>query len=93
MRLLLDLGNSRIKWAGVDAGGVMADSHAVAWDKHVADVLQQAWAALPPAAGVWAASVVDAAREAAVAATVLARFGQPLHWVRTPREACGVRNA
>lgn len=93
MRLLLDLGNTRVKWGVADAGGGVSGIDARDWNKRLADTLHEAWVALPPPKGIWAASVVDAAREAQVAAAALARFGQPVTWVRTPREACGIRVA
>lgn len=92
MNLLLDLGNSRIKWGLAEGGGGMAHIGACEWGADVAGTLHAAWAALPPAHTACAASVVDGGREAAVAGAVLARFGRPVAWVRTPREACGVRN-
>lgn len=93
MKLLLDLGNTRLKWGMPDADGVVTGIDAHAWDKQLADTLQQVWADLEKPQDVWAASVVDAARESQVAAAVLARFGLPVNWVRTPAQACGVRVA
>ncbi len=91
-RLLLDLGNTRLKWALHDGDDWHA-SGAVAWDEPVADVLAAAWAEQAPPPAVFGASVVDAPREALVAASVAAAFGREPRWLRTPSEACGVRNA
>lgn len=91
MRLLLDLGNTRLKWALEDAGRWFAQG-AAAWNDGL-DLLATAWRALPGAASVFGASVVDDAREQAVAAQVQALFGLPVDWLRTPASACGVRNA
>ncbi|WP_426662882.1 type III pantothenate kinase [Rhodanobacter aciditrophus] len=91
-RLLLDLGNTRLKWALHHAGGWQANG-AVAWDENVADVLDAAWTGHAPPAAVFGASVVDDARERLVAASVARAFGREPHWLRTPAEACGVRNA
>ena len=91
-RLLLDLGNTRLKWALRDGDGWRANG-AVAWNENVADALAEAWSSLPQPAAVFGASVVDAPREARVAASVAAAFGHEPRWLRTPAEACGVRNA
>jgi len=91
-RLLLDLGNTRLKWALRDGDGWRANG-AVAWNENVADALAEAWSSLPQPAAAFGASVVDAPREAQVAASVAAAFGREPRWLRTPAEACGVRNA
>ncbi|HEV2622924.1 MAG TPA: type III pantothenate kinase [Frateuria sp.] len=91
MRLLLDLGNTRLKWALEDAGRWFADG-AAAWSEDLA-MLGATWQALPKPAAAFGASVVDDAREQAVAAQVRALFGLDVAWLRTPALACGVRNA
>lgn len=93
MRLLLDLGNTRLKWAlQVQADGWLARG-AVDWREDAARVLETAWAGLPAPLRVIGASVVDAAREAQVAAVAQRCFGRAPEWLRTPSGACGVRNA
>jgi len=92
MNLLLDLGNTRLKWALSDGGGWLARG-AVAWDEDVSAVLSAAWRGLPVPRRVLGASVVDEARETQVAMQATALFGRRVAWLRTPAEACGVRNA
>lgn len=93
MRLLLDLGNSRLKWACADASSApWLASGSVVWSDDVAARLHRAWSALAAPQAVLAASVVDAVREAQVAQAVMARFALSPQWLRTPAEACGVRN-
>ncbi|PWK85805.1 type III pantothenate kinase [Fulvimonas soli] len=92
MRLLLDLGNTRLKWALQDGAGWLAHG-AVGWDEEVAAALARAWAGLPAPAAAFGASVVDAEREARVAGCAARAFGIAPQWLRTPAEACGVRNA
>jgi type III pantothenate kinase len=92
MKLLLDLGNTRLKWAIAAAGGWSARG-AVAWDEDVPAVLGQAWQALAHPQRVLGASVVDAAREAQIEKLATDIFATGIAWVRTPAEACGVRNA
>lgn len=91
MRLLLDLGNTRLKWALEGEGRWFAEG-ACAWNEDLA-LLGDTWQALPSPAIALGASVVDAGREQAVAAQVRAMFGRDTFWLRTPANACGVRNA
>ncbi|WP_199100907.1 type III pantothenate kinase [Dyella sp. ASV21] len=92
MRLLLDLGNTRLKWALRDSTGWHAQG-AVSWNEDVALALHHAWRELPQPGGAFGASVVDGERESLVAAVVAACFASDTQWLRTPAEACGVRNA
>ncbi|GLQ49372.1 type III pantothenate kinase [Dyella flava] len=92
MRLLLDLGNTRLKWAFATADGWSARG-AVAWNENVSAVLPSAWKALGCPDRVLGASVVDAAREAQLETLVKDVFARDVMWVRTPAEGCGVRNA
>ncbi|TAM62884.1 MAG: type III pantothenate kinase [Rhodanobacter sp.] len=94
MKLLLDLGNTRLKWALQSPHSAEWVAHGAAgWHEDVAALLTSAWADLPQPQMVGAASVVDAAREGQVAAVVVSRFGRAPVWLRTPAQACGVRNA
>ncbi len=93
MRLLLDLGNSRLKWAcATDADAAWDASGSVDWAGDVPGQLRDAWAVLPVPQAIVGASVVDGTREAQLAAACMARFGSTPQWLRTPAVACGVRN-
>lgn len=92
MRLLLDLGNTRLKWV-LQEGETWRARGAVGWDSDVADALREAWRDLLPPDDVLGASVVDAGREALVAEAVSVCWQRGAYWLRTPAEACGVRNA
>ncbi len=92
MRMLLDLGNTRLKWALREGAGWHAQG-AVGWNEDVVLALHEAWRHLPLPGDVFGASVVDAGREAQVAAVVSACFAHDTEWLRTPAQACGVRNA
>ncbi len=92
MRLLLDLGNTRLKWALRDGPHWHARG-AVGWNEDVALALHDAWRGLPMPHDVLGASVVDGGREAQMTAVVSACFSRSVEWLRTPAEACGVRNA
>jgi type III pantothenate kinase len=92
MTLLLDLGNTRLKWAMASTNGWSARG-AVAWDSDVASVLTQSWRELAPPDRAFGSSVVDAAREAQIQSIIATVFARDVTWVRTPAQACGVRNA
>lgn len=92
MKLLLDLGNTRLKWALRDGAAWVAQG-AVGWNDDVALALHDAWRGMAAPERAFGASVVDGARESQVAAIVSACFALDTEWLRTPAEACGVRNA
>ncbi|MBB6189624.1 type III pantothenate kinase [Rhodanobacter sp. MP7CTX1] len=92
MKLLLDLGNTRLKWA-LQQGGDWLAQGSVAWDEAVERMLSEAWSTAPQPIAVYGASVVDAAREQQLAACVASAFRAEVTWLRTPASACGVRNA
>lgn len=93
MKLLLDLGNTRLKWALQDQSSAWLAQAALDWRDDIDLSLAKAWAGLPPPDRVVAASVVDGAREDRIAAVTQRLFACAPHWLRTPASACGVRNA
>lgn len=94
MKLLLDLGNTRVKWAlQAQPGEAWLADGAVNWSEDVAAQLEADWAVLPRAEMVAAASVVDIVREAQLTSSVARIFGRMPLWLRTPAHACGVVNA
>jgi type III pantothenate kinase len=93
MRLLLDLGNTRMKWALMLQPDGWLTQGALDWQDGFLPALESALAGLPMPETIVAASVVDDAREAQIAEVVRRRFGREPIWLRTPAAACGVRNA
>ncbi|TAL82420.1 MAG: type III pantothenate kinase [Rhodanobacter sp.] len=94
MRLLLDLGNTRLKWALMQPSAAeWLARGALDWHDDMPGLLQEAWAALPVPTSIVAASVVGAEREAQVTSLVAQRFGCEPRWFRTPASACGIHNA
>ncbi len=89
----MDLGNTRLKWAFAERAADCRQAGAATWNDDIRSALVGAGPETSGPHAVWAASVVDDAREETVAAAVRECFGVPVNWVRTPREACGVRNA
>lgn len=93
MKLLIDFGNTRLKWATLDrqrvqAGGVFA--HA---DCALIAELRREWSELTHVDAVLVASVVAPTLEAALAALVHERFGLHAEFLRSPAAALGLRNA
>ena len=93
MRLLVDDGNTRLKWAiwsdGVlHAGGAFAHS-----DTSLADEVSAHWGSLPQPRSVHVASVIAADREQALAERINAAFGLAAEFVRSPARALGIVSA
>jgi type III pantothenate kinase len=93
MKLLLDLGNTRIKWALQLQPQGWLSRGALDWQDDIAEQLELAWAELPIPEIVFAASVVDERREALLTILSERMFGRTPVWMRTPASACGVVNA
>src|SRR5574337_1699874 len=93
MRLLLDLGNSRLKWALQGPSPAWLAQGVLEWREDLAALPDAAWAGFPRSTQVVGASVVDEAREQRVAAALRQAFDSAPEWLRTPASACGVRNA
>jgi type III pantothenate kinase len=88
MRLLVDVGNTRIKWR-MDGGASGALPHA---SEDLAHDLRGAWGALAPPRAVVLASVASETLNELVAAFVAHQWpGVPIIRLRSQRECCGVR--
>lgn len=93
MNLLIDLGNTRLKWATL-AGGRMQPGGVFAHiGKALVADLRSEWIELARVGTVFVASVVAPAREEELDAFVRERFGVCARFVRSPAAALGVRNA
>jgi type III pantothenate kinase len=92
MMLLLDLGNTRAKFALL-ADGRFVQRGALPWGPGFADELAALWRTWPQPHRVAAASVAGTDREAIVGDAVQAAFGHAVSWLRTPASACGVTSA
>ncbi|EDZ98045.1 putative transcriptional acitvator, Baf family [Burkholderia sp. H160] len=95
--LLIDAGNSRIKWALVQADGTQLASGALAHDDVAAPRTrsgsQPAWADLPTPCGAWLSNVAGAEVATHIAALVDAHWPQlPLTTIRASTRQCGVTN-
>ena len=93
MKLLVDLGNTRLKWAlwvngRRTMGGVFA--HA---DTTLEAALSNNWTALPKPTAIIVASVVGSDQEGELTRLLEAHFNHVAEFVRSPAEAIGIRNA
>lgn len=93
MRLLIDFGNTRLKWAVWEngrrtIGGVFA--HA---DTSLAAALSHNWTALAEPRAILVASVVSAELEKELEQLLIAHFNCTAEFVRSPAEAIGIRSA
>ncbi|MFM0732531.1 type III pantothenate kinase [Paraburkholderia sediminicola] len=88
--LLIDAGNSRIKWALVQPDGTQIAAGALAHGG--AD--QPDWSKLPTPAGAWLSNVAGESVAARIAALLDARWPQlPLTTIRACAQQCGVTNS
>lgn len=93
MKLLVDLGNTRLKWATLAHGELRAGGVFAHGREPLEAALRTEWTDLRGVDGVLVASVVAPAREEELDARVRERFGRRAEFVRTPAAALGVRNA
>ena len=98
MKLLIDLGNSRLKsalWDGAQLRHGPMLAHAGAADSHVPDDAEFAalWKDIPAPHDIWIASVAATALEQALVRSLAAQFAPSPRFARSPASGCGVRNA
>jgi type III pantothenate kinase len=88
MKLLIDIGNTRLKWALWNGADLQFGGAAV----HD-DFSDAAWPDLPTVDSIWAASVASAGLNERLATAVRDRFALTARFVHSRTHACGVRNA
>ena len=91
MRLLLDLGNTRIKWAAQAPGA--PDFIARGEVLHGAGSIAGRWPLAEPPDAVWLCSVTDPSRTEEVVQAVDQAWGVPVHRVASQAAGFGVRSA
>lgn len=102
MKLLIDLGNSRLKWALWDGaqlhrGATLTHTHASeseSADPATVEVNFSAlWKDIPAVNAIWVASVASTALEHTLTHSLNEHFAVSVRYARSPAAACGVRNA
>jgi type III pantothenate kinase len=92
MKLLLDVGNSRVKWAWSSAEGLVRTGHAWHRNHDLAVALAQALQGAPAPDEVRVANVAGPAASALVAEVILGKFGIAPVFARSRDTAYGIRN-
>ncbi|HEY0232234.1 MAG TPA: type III pantothenate kinase [Dokdonella sp.] len=93
MKLLIDFGNTRLKWATLIHGRMQAGGVFAHVERPLAAALRSEWTGLHRVDAVFVASVVGSAREDELASCVRERFQLDAQFLRSPSAALGVRNA
>jgi type III pantothenate kinase len=97
MKLLIDLGNSRLKcglWDGgiLQRGGALAHAGVDTGRNGEVD-FSALWKDIPAPSAIWIASVASTALEHNLHRSLAEHFTAPIRSARSPAMACGVRNA
>jgi type III pantothenate kinase len=93
MKLLLDVGNTAVKWACFTNGGPGTSGRFVHRAGNIRALADAAWSGLQPAGEVLVANVAGGDMEAALAAWFLAHWQVQPVFLRATASACGVTNA
>ena len=94
MRLLLDLGNTRLKWTLAEGARLHGEVVALPWDTpDFAARLRTLLTVLPRVDAVWLAAVAAPEREAQVRDLLRESVGVAAHSAHADAEVCGVRLA
>lgn len=93
MTLLIDLGNTRLKWATLKADGTLKAQQALSHADWQSKDFEQALAkAVRPTAAIWVVSVSAASTRAKLRRALRALTDQRPHFIETTAECAGVRN-
>lgn len=93
MNLLVDIGNTSVKWALADAGRLGLSGHFVHRDSEPPGLFERAWGGLDAPARLVASNVGGAAIAAHLTAWAVSAWQIEPQFLRAGREACGVTNA
>jgi len=93
MMLLLDVGNTSVKWGVSTARNIEASGCFVHRGNKVHELADQSWAELPTPAGVCVANVAGAQLQQQLSDWIGARWDIVPEFMATTAQACGVSNA
>ena len=93
MQLLIDLGNTRLKWALVGSGEFRARGALVHAGAPIVPAIERDWAALPAVRAIHVASVAPLALDMDIETFARQRFGIVADFLKSPALALGIRNA
>lgn len=92
MKLLLDIGNTRVKWANLQEG-VLSAQQAAAHNGHLSEFADRYLSAMSAPESVVAATGLAAPAGSQLQQWVSEHWACPVVFLTTPQEACGVTNA
>lgn len=93
MKLLIDIGNSRLKWCTYDAGARLSDLSAIEHGNHLdSRTLDSVWQMLPMPQAVYMLTVASMEVESIVCEWVKARWQLDITKLRTQAKCSGVSN-
>ncbi|HEV7490580.1 MAG TPA: type III pantothenate kinase [Rhodanobacteraceae bacterium] len=93
MQLLIDLGNTRLKWALASSGTISARGALEHVGADIAAALENEWISLPSVRRIYVASVASLGFDVEIETFAKRRFGVDCEFLRSPATALGVRNA
>jgi type III pantothenate kinase len=93
MNLIVDLGNTRLKWALENRGETLARGAIAHADATLTRALASAWDPLPGATRILVASVAPLAIDVELEALAQQRFGVTPEFVKSPASGLGIRIA
>lgn len=91
--LLIDVGNSRLKWARQRAGQPQTTCRINYRGRPLPILFEEQWGEIPPPSRVVVSNVAGQSLALALAAWVQEAWGLTIEWVQVEREAFGVRIA
>lgn len=93
MILLLDMGNTFLKWAWLDSGKLSAGGEVLHVGSQLAGSLDEAWQSLPSPEQVWVGNVAGDTRATELDKWLHERWNVSAHYALTTDECCGIQNA
>jgi type III pantothenate kinase len=93
MMLLIDVGNSRLKWTVQHNGALQTTRHIEYRGRPLSLLLEEQWAEIPPPKRVLVTNVAGQSLALALAAWVQDAWGLPIDFMQVERESFGVRIA
>jgi type III pantothenate kinase len=93
MDLLIDLGNTRLKWALAASGALSARGAFEHVGADISAALEREWTALPSVRHIYVASVASLGLDVEIESFAQRRFGVACEFLRSPATALGIRSA
>jgi len=92
MRLLVDVGNSSIKWATLESGHLSSQQRIWYQEIHFENTLEKAWGQLAPSKGIWVSNVAGPQKAKRLAHWVRGYFGREPTFIQTSCAEGGIKN-